>query len=175
MLEREEDTGALNTPPQSVPLTSSTLWKWLVKRSNTNRKAIAVVFELPQSCWPINVRLEVTSKFAKEFLRAISVTSVEDCVIPKDAATLINDGLNRRGYADFDCEVLTPKGLGHLLHLYKESGARPWAQGDESIEIIIREPVPSSCIGRIVPMYQRNVTFKKKKEKGGKHRAGRYE
>jgi hypothetical protein len=176
MLEREGSWSADDkSSDQSVPLTSSTLWKWLVKHDRSNGRAIAVVFELPSRFWPVNVRLEVSNKFAREFLTRISSSPPAECLISDDIFDYVYAELEQHEFTDFDCEVLTHKGLGHLLNLYKESGARPWVRNDQSIEIIIRSPIPSSCIGRIVPLYQRNIIFKKKKERGDKHRAKRYE
>jgi len=137
MLQREggwnfEDKAA----DVSVDITSSTLWKWLVKRGRSNGRAVAVVFELPLRFWPIKTRLEVNSKFAKEFFDRLLASPPAECSIPYDSFDSIYSELEHHESADFDCEVHSPKGLGRLLHLYKASGARPWIRHDESIGLL---------------------------------------
>jgi hypothetical protein len=147
----------------SAPLTSATLWRHTLWPSGAGRpRPVAIVFVVPRHCWPIDVFLEVGPLGAEALLDRVQAASSVDLVVTDESFAYVR-GASRGGMlSDLMATIGSAEALGKLLHLYVDSGACAWSKFDDSIEVIVRHPIPPSAIVGLHPLSQRNREAKRR-------------
>jgi hypothetical protein len=145
----DEDTGGVDV---SVPLSSTTIWRFLFDRDYGRSRPVAVVFSVPPRCWPIDVFLEVAPLGAERFLAGLEDALDEGLAVTPDTLAFVRDAA-RLGYSpELSAVIGSDVALGKLLHLWMASGVTVRSRYHELIEVVIRKPVPASAIERLLSL-----------------------
>lgn len=116
----------------------------------------SIIFELSESHWPI---LMFASWPQDEYdaLQAVQSVGTETnwkiLEANRDTRSRYMLGWN---YNELGFIVENPRGLGVLLHRFRNSGRILAALGDDYLEILIPRPIPPCNIQKIVPYYERS-------------------
>lgn len=138
---------------ESDPLPSTDMWRPLFdERRGRGNRPVAIVFSLPDELWPIDLYLTITRDMAGSFSDDSHPSeSLGYCIHPGALASL-----EEWAAIDLQIQVHNPSALGFLLNQWLEANPSVYEGFDDSIEAVIRAPVPASAIQRLVPLSQRN-------------------
>ena len=151
----------------SVPLSSATLWRDLFggSRRHRGRRPIAVVFDLPSNCWPVDVYLEVGAANAGPLLRSLRRSSPKGLHVSAKAMEFVSSAAAAGFISDLEARAANTTAVGFLLRQWLASGASAWSRYDETVEVVIRGPVPETAVRRLVPLSRTNVKARARRER----------
>ncbi len=150
----------------SAPLSSMTLWDDLFnRRRHRGRRPVAVVFELPVHCWPVDVFLEVRVQQAEPFFRWLRRREENGLEISDEALKFVSTCAAQGFISDLEARAHNAGALGLLLRHFLAAGATAWSRYDETIEVVIRRPVPPAAIRKLVPLSQTNAKARVRRER----------
>jgi hypothetical protein len=150
----------------SVPLSSGTLWRDLFRPSRRRgRRPVAIVFELPAECWPIDLFLEVSPAIADSLLKGLRGRRSGELAISHEAFQFVSQAASRGFWSDLEARANTSRAVGILLRSFLSTGAAAWSRYDETVEVVIRRSVPPAAICKLVPLSQTNLAAKAKRTK----------
>lgn len=139
---------------------SGLLWKWLMSQRG-NHRAIAVVFELPASHWPITLSFELDATNSAKVVPALASELGRDLQV--DAEELAHARrFAQQGRYEMRATVPDESVLGRLIHGYASGGGVPLT-GAYMIQALIEKPVPARCIKKLIPLDQTSKKFKERK------------
>ena len=151
---------------QSDEISTNEVWKWLINKERHGTKHSALIqFESHPDFYPLDLYLGVQPEFSKEFLKRIMKENDSTYVISKDNFDYVNEALSHGWSEQLAIKVQDVNSLGKVLNIYKSSGAKLWDKDDDSIEVVIRKPVSSKNIKKIIARYQTNKEFKARNRK----------
>lgn len=67
--------------------------------------------------------------------------------------------------SDLEARAANPTAVGFLLREWLASGASAWSRYDETVEVVIRGPVPETAVRRLVPLSRTNVKARARRER----------
>jgi hypothetical protein len=144
-------------------VSTSQMWKWLMRDRRPTGHLLAVVFEAPASVWPLDVYLTIYPPDGVAFLAAIASIAPSALTFAPENRLAALDALRRGFVATCALRARSTRGLGRLLHHYQVSIAHEGADYD-SLEVVIRATIAPANIVRLVPHYQTNRVFRKKRD-----------
>lgn len=131
-------------------------WKFWIKEKRPDRsRPVAVIFKAPRHNWPAELTLEFAPDSGTIFSRGCAQRRIS-LIRPKSG------GLMKR--VDRDSVHLSVLGESHLKPLLREferTGAK--LMSGDIFQLMSYKPIPSRCIQRIIPLDQRNHTFKERR------------
>lgn len=141
------------------------LWKWLMAQKRYTRP-VAIVFKAPKPIWPADLYLHFPREdpFAEKFLawcnqRQIPTVHLQNSYLCQEVNTPFVHGCCH-------LQVTGEAHLGQLISGFINTGNRQWIDGlHDPFEVVFHQRIPSKFINRVVPLSQRNVTFKTRKAK----------
>jgi hypothetical protein len=147
----------------SAPLTSATLWRHTLWPSGAGHpRPVAIVFVLPQQCWPIDVFLEVAPLGAEALLDRIQSVASVDLVVTDESFAHVRRASRGRMLSDLMATTGSADALGKLLHLYVEYGACAWSKYDDKMEVVVHRSIPPSAIVGLHSLSERNSSAKRR-------------
>jgi hypothetical protein len=154
----------------SNPSTSATLWRRLFSAaSNRGNRPVAVVFEPPTQCWPLDVFLEVSPSIATPLLRRLQARR-GGLEISEHAIAFVLAAAAEGCLSDLEARVHHSEALGRLLREFLAAGGCASSHFSEEVEVVIRRPVPPKAIRRLVPL---SLTSAKAQTRRNRDRARR--
>ena len=150
----------------SVPLSSATLWRDLFGGSRRRgRRPVAVVFQLPPSCWPVDIYLEVSAQSAGPLLQALRRFRGNGVDVSDAAMEFVASAAAIGCLSDLEARAHSTTALGLLLCEYLATGASTWSRYDETVEVVIRTPIPKKAVRRLIPLSQTNFEARTRRER----------
>jgi hypothetical protein len=126
---------------------------------------VAVVFELPAQCWPIDLFLEMSPALAATVLKGLRDRRSGDLEISHEALEFVSQASSRGFWSDLEARAHTVRAVGTLLRHFVSAGATASSRYDETVEAVIRQPVPPAAICKLVPLSQTNLAAKVRRAK----------
>ena len=147
----------------SAPISASRFWTRLfsINSQRWGTKAAAIVFSMPEHGWPVRLYIGLPSDVGIGVLDWMKKDPGRLRLVSEDDFYKCKEAFAKGWGAEVEMKVDSARLLGGLLHAYRASGGSAVCFDD--IELVIDTPIPSSCIERIVPLYQRNKEFRVKR------------
>jgi hypothetical protein len=155
----EDDESANEIILRSTPYTSSTLWKFLFGPGHGRQHAAAVVFSLPERLYPVELYIAANSPQHKAIGDGLTASGRSGY---ETAPLGVHAGYPDNVTFDHPYIIHNDRGMGAVLREAGKVVDLPYLHGN--IQVVIRSPVPSSCIERIIPLYRTNRKFKRRKQ-----------
>ncbi len=157
----------------STPISTGQLWKWWMRQHYPDGRPMAVVYDAPANCWPLDTYLNVQRDFGTQFIQAIDQLAAQGVHIEPEDRTFVLQAAKQGYGSTCYCQVQREHGLGLLLHAYRTiTASLDEFQGvfSDGLEVVMRQLVPPKNIARLIPHYQTNHRFKEHKTSQHKRR-----
>lgn len=155
----------------SVPLPSTSLWRFLFTNDGFSapprrgRRPVAVVFEVPDDLWPIDMFFLLNIDAVRAFLSTFSRSSPRALYASDDVIESLEYS-EAEGFGAFHkFEVNSATDLGKLVNLWVEAVGTAWSKHDDKVEAVIRAPIPANAIQKLVPLSQKNKKARKRRNR----------
>ena len=164
LVQMEQDRWVDGWIKKLMPTTiksTALLWKfWMKDKRRRRGRPVAIIFKVPRGHWPAELTLE--------FRRGRGALFYHGC-IKRDVAMILPNAidpesvewLKEEGNGPWHWIVSGESHLKQLLREYERTGTKPFS-GD-IFQLMFYKPIPSRCIQRIIPLDQRNHTFKERR------------
>jgi hypothetical protein len=150
----------------SDPVSSSRLWRPLFRMGAERRhQGLAVVFSAPAASWPLDLYLTVPPEVTLRLLDAMEGEGLDGVHLSCPAHRAAREAAAGSFLADLELSVADAGALGRMVRLYVESGAAPWAEWDDVVEVVFRRPIPPGCVHRLIPLHRSGGRFRVDKER----------
>jgi hypothetical protein len=140
------------------PVSTLSLWKWLLRDSRNRRsRPVAVVFDAPSSAWPAHLHLGVPDDIAMDCHRLLKKSESEGFRLERpdgrpDWLYLNQRPLNGTVLISFDLRVECPRGLGAILRDLRQSGFRTHSRISDGMELVFPCATGTKHIRRLVTL-----------------------
>lgn len=153
----EEEEGTRRVVSE-LPLSLADLWKHvLFTLARRGRRPIAIVFEPPPACWPVELFLEIPIRHAAQFLSSVRAHRDAGVEMGEENAQIVESILasednQAEWIVGFEVRAASSRAAGLVLrdHVQVSSGAP--ARGGEHVEAVFRAPIPPQAIRKVVAM-----------------------
>ncbi|MBX3327489.1 MAG: hypothetical protein U0223_11960 [Nitrospira sp.] len=158
--ERWVDGWIKNLMPTTIKSTAL-LWKFWMKQKRRRRgRPVAIIFKVPRGHWPAELTLELRRGRGALFYHGCRMRDVA-MILPNAIDPESVKWLKEVGNGLWHFLVSGESHLKQLLREYERTGTKPFS-GD-IFQLMFYKPIPSRYIQRIIPLDQRNHTFKERK------------
>jgi hypothetical protein len=140
---------------------SGTLWRWLRTYSSRHRNLAAVVFGDSDSHWPADLYLELTPKQGTDWLSEMNPT---DVVVERSDLEFVQIAHKTGFLANLRIKLNNSTGLGSVMCAVQARGIGTIQRYDDTIELVLPNPVSAGLIERIVPLYRTNKQFRQDRQ-----------
>jgi hypothetical protein len=149
----------------SIPTATGDAWRWLFGDGFCRgRRPIAVVFEIPRECWPVELFLYADHEVGRRFAPALQLRPIAGAAIGQEHLRYMARELATGVGIELWCSVHSAVALGSLLNLFVMAGGRLGFAGDDGLEIVIRRPVPRTAVVRLVALSQKNIEARQRRQ-----------
>ena len=140
---------------------SGTLWRWLRTYSRRHRNMAAVVFGDSDNHWPADLYLELAPEQGTDWLTEMNPL---DVFVERSDLEFVQIAHKTGFLADIRIKLNNSTGLGSVMSADEARGICTTQHYDESIELVLPNPVPAKLIERIVPLYRTNKQFRQDRQ-----------
>ena len=141
-----------------LSLSLADLWKHvLFSSAGRGRRPIAIVFEPPPACWPVELFLEVPIRHAARFLASMRAHRAAGVEVGEENAQIVESILasednQAEWIVGFEVHAASSRAAGLVLRDHVQLSSGVLARGGEHMEAVFRAPIPPRAIRKVVAM-----------------------